>query len=90
MRLTGWCIPRKASAISNAHIKEVTDKEVVFGYTDRADNYKKKLRRVDGVKFIKLFLQHVLPARFMKIRNYGILSSRNKTQCLTKLYEHFE
>jgi hypothetical protein len=26
----------------------------------------------------------------MKIRNYGILSSRNKTKCLTQLYEYFE
>ena len=42
------------------------------------------------VQFIKLFLQHVLPLRFMKIRNYGILSSRNKTKCLTLLYEYFE
>jgi len=77
-------------AISNHRIRSITDKEVIFEYTDRADDYKKKLRKVSGVKFIKLFLQHVLPARFMKIRNYGILSSRNKTKCLTQLYEYFE
>ena len=45
---------------------------------------------MSGVKFIKLFLQHVLPARFMKIRNYGFLSSRNKTPMLEKLFEYFE
>ncbi len=77
-------------AISNARIKSVTDKEVSFEYTDRADDYKKKIRTVKGVKFIKLFLQHVLPARFMKIRNYGFLSSRNKTNMLERLHEHFE
>jgi Putative transposase len=37
------------------------------------------------VDFIKLFLQHVLPARFMKIRNYGFLSSRNKTDKKNKV-----
>lgn len=77
-------------AISNARIKSVTDKSVSFEYTDRADDYKKKIRTVDGIKFIKLFLQHVLPERFMKIRNYGFLSSRNKTEMLEKLHEYFE
>ncbi|HDO26948.1 MAG TPA: IS91 family transposase [Bacteroidetes bacterium] len=77
-------------AISNARIKSVTDKEVSFEYTDRADDYKKKVRTLKGADFIKLFLQHVLPARFMKIRNYGFLSSRNKTNMLEKLHQHFE
>jgi len=77
-------------AISNARIKSVTDKEVSFVYTDRADGYKKKIRTLAGADFIKLFLQHVLPARFMKIRNYGFLSSRNKTNMLEKLHQHFE
>jgi len=76
-------------AISNARIKSVTDKTVSFEYTDRADGYKKKVRTVDGATFIKLFLQHVLPARFMKIRNYGFLSSRNKTGILEKLHQYF-
>ena len=77
-------------AISNARIKSVTDKSLSFEYTDRADDYKKKIRTVDGVKFIKLFLQHVLPERFMKIRNYGFLSSRNKTKMLGKLHKYFK
>jgi len=77
-------------AISNARIKSVTNKSVSFEYTDRADDYKKKIQTVEGVKFIKLFLQHVLPKRFMKIRNYGFLSSRNKTGMLKKLHQHFE
>ena len=77
-------------AISNARIKEVSNTHVSFEYTDRADGYKKKIRRVKGVDFIKLFLQHVLPKRFMKVRNYGFLSSRNKTTMLKKLFEYFK
>ena len=76
-------------AISNYRIKEVTDTHVSFEYTDRADNYKKKIRTVEGTEFIKLFLQHVLPKRFMKIRSYGFLSSRNKTGALTNLHDYF-
>jgi len=77
-------------AISNTRIKEVSDTQVSFEYTDRADNYKKKIRKLEGAEFIKLFLQHVLPKRFMKIRNYGFLSSRNKTSVLKKLFEYFD
>ncbi|MBT3207370.1 MAG: IS91 family transposase [Bacteroidetes bacterium] len=76
-------------AISNFRIKEVSDKAVSFSYTDRSDNYKTKIRTLYGVKFIKLFIQHVLPSRFMKIRNYGFLSSRNKTAKLAKLFAYF-
>ena len=76
-------------AISNYRITELTDKTVSFSYTDRSDNYKTKIRTVAGEKFMKLFIQHVLPLRFMKIRNYGFLSSRNKTARLVKLFEYF-
>ena len=31
------------------------------------------------MKFMELFVQHFLPKHFMKIRHYGILSSRTKT-----------
>lgn len=76
-------------AISNYRIKSITKTHVTFEYLDRADNYTKKLRTVSGIKFIKLFLLHVLPSRFVKIRNYGFLSSRKKTKQLTSLMEYF-
>ena len=34
--------------------------------------------------------KHALPARFMKIRNYGFLSSRNKTEILERLHNYFK
>jgi len=77
-------------AISNYRIKKITGTSVSFEYTDRTDSYKKKIRTVSGVEFIKLFLQHVLPHRFMKIRNYGFLSSRVKSDMLTKLRAYFD
>ena len=79
----------RTQVISNSRIISVNNTHVSFEYTDRNDNYKKEIRTVKGVKFIKLFLQHVLPKRFMKIRSYGFLSSRNKTDKLEKLYEYF-
>ena len=63
---------------------------VVFSYTDRADNNKIKTKTVSVMKFMELFVQHFLPKRFMKIRNYGILSSRSKTSDLAKARESFK
>ena len=76
-------------AISNYRIKLITETHVTFEYLDRADGYRKKNKTVSGIEFIKLFLQHVLPSRFVKIRNYGFLSSRKKTERLTVLMEYF-
>ncbi|MCK5823913.1 MAG: transposase [Ichthyobacteriaceae bacterium] len=47
------------------------------------------MKTVSGVGFITLFLQHILPPRFVKIRNYGFLSSRKKTERLTVFMEYF-
>ena len=35
---------------------------------------------VKGTEFLRMFLMHVLPKRFVRIRYYGILSSRNKKE----------
>jgi hypothetical protein len=39
-------------------------------------------------KFIRRFLQHVLPDGFMRIRHYGFLANRAKKQALARCREH--
>ena len=39
---------------------------------------------INAEEFIRRFLLHILPPRFMKIRHYGLLGNRNKK---TKLAE---
>lgn len=77
-------------AISNYRIVKVTDTDVSFDYIDRAADHKKRIRTLAGKDFVKLFLRHVLPPRFIKIRSYGFLSSRTKTQDLTSLRVYFK
>ncbi|MCK4344697.1 MAG: IS91 family transposase [Bacteroidales bacterium] len=69
-------------AIANSRIKSIDNGLVTFSYTDRADNNKQKEKTVTTMEFMQLFVQHFLPKYFMKIRNYGILSSRSKTSDL--------
>lgn len=65
-------------AISNSRIISYDGQTVVFRYKDRADGNKTKPETVSGERFSQLFLQHVLPDRFMRIRHYGLLASRRR------------
>ena len=38
---------------------------------------------ISGEEFIRRFLMHVPPKRFVRIRHYGLLSSRNKKKKIT-------
>ena len=65
-------------AIANSRITHYDGQSVSFRYKDRADANKTKQRTVSGQDFAKLFLQHVLPPRFVRIRHYGILAARRR------------
>lgn len=67
-------------AISNHRIQNIDDSGITFWYKDYKDNSKKKLTKLSGVEFLRRFCLHILPRRFVKIRHYGILSSKQKDQ----------
>ena len=69
-------------AMSNQRIKEISNKTITFEYKDYKDNSKIKLMTITGEEFIRRFLMHVLPDRFMKIKHYGLLTNRNKKKIL--------
>jgi hypothetical protein len=63
-------------AISNHRIVKLENGTVSFRWRDYADNNKSKVMTVDAGEFIRRFLLHVLPDRFVKIRHYGLLGNR--------------
>jgi hypothetical protein len=65
-------------AISNQRITNLQDGRVTFTWRDYKDDNRTKLMILDASEFIRRFLLHVLPSRFVKIRHYGILSNRNR------------
>ena len=71
-------------AISNHGIVKVSNTHVWFKYQNRRTKTE-GIRKVTGVKFIQLFLQHVLPKRYIKIRHVGFLSTRSKKADLAKI-----
>ena len=65
-------------AISNHRIVKITDQHVTFKYKDYKDGGKSKIMTLKGTEFIRRFMMHVLPKRFVKIRHYGIFAGRNR------------
>ncbi len=65
-------------AITNHRIIGIDDKGVTFMHKDYADGSKQKPTWLSGVEFLRRFCQHILPHRFVKIRRYGIYSSRSR------------
>jgi len=59
-------------AIANSRILAITKDSVTFSVKES------KTVTLKGVEFIRRFLRHTLPKRFVKIRHYGLLANRNK------------
>jgi hypothetical protein len=60
-------------AISNNRILKLQHGAVTFSYKESATDQLKRCT-VSAEEFIRRFLQHVLPKRFIKVRYYGLLS----------------
>jgi hypothetical protein len=71
-------------AISNNRIIHAEDGFVVFKWRDYADNNKEKFMTVEAEEFIRRFIMHILPSKFVKIRHYGILSNRSRVSKLKR------
>lgn len=69
-------------AISNNRILSTQEGKVSFKWRDYKDQNRWKIMSLPAQEFIRRFLMHVLPSRFMKIRHYGLLASRDKTKRL--------
>jgi hypothetical protein len=63
-------------AITNQRITGISDRGVTFMHKDYAEGARQKPITLGGVEFLRRFCQHILPFRFVKIRRYGIYSSR--------------
>ena len=68
-------------AISNNRIKGIEGENVVFSYRDRENDSIEEMS-LDGLEFVRRFLNHILPHRYNKIRYFGFLARRSKKKDL--------
>jgi hypothetical protein len=64
-------------AISNNRLRKLENGLVTFAYKESATEQLKHCT-LNAAEFIRRFLQHVLPPRFIKVRYYGLLSPSHR------------
>lgn len=70
-------------AIANSRITAADADSVSFRYQDYAGGHRHRMMQLDAVEFLRRFLQHVLPDRFVRIRHYGFLANRARKEKLS-------
>ena len=63
-------------AIANHRLVSFENGKVRFRWRDYADRNTIKIMALTGEEFIRRFLLHTLPSRFVRIRHYGLLGNR--------------
>ena len=53
---------------------------VTFSYKDYADKSRRKRMELSLSEFLRRFRLHILPERFVKIRHYGLLANRQRSE----------
>ena len=66
-------------AITERRILAMDDQSVTFQYKDRKAD-RQRTCRLEGIEFVRRYLQHVLPKGFHKVRYYGLWNPRRREQ----------
>jgi hypothetical protein len=69
-------------AISNGRLVSLTEDRISFRWRDSKDGKRPKVMTLEVVEFIRRFLLHILPCGFVKIRHFGFLANRNRSEAL--------
>jgi hypothetical protein len=67
------------TALSNARLVDIDPTHVTFRSKDRKGN-RWRTTRLEGPAFLRLFLQHVLPRGFHRVRYYGLWHPSKRSQ----------
>lgn len=65
-------------AITNHRLVDLTDGRVRFQWKDYADRGRQKIMTLTGEEFLRRFLLHVLPTRFVRIRHAGLFGNHGR------------
>jgi len=72
-------------ALSNDRLVALQDGLVTFRWKDRAHGNAPRLATLDAPTFLRRFLLHLLPRRFVRIRHYGFLANPVRLQTLPRV-----
>jgi len=73
------------TAISDHRIVNISGGHVTFRWRDRSDSNTEKKLTLTVEQFISRFIHHILPSGLRKIRYFGFLSARQRTEKLAAI-----
>jgi hypothetical protein len=71
-------------AISNHRLVSMDDESVTFRWKDYAHGNRPRAMTLGGDEFLRRFLMHAVPKGFVRIRHFGLLGNRNRTETLAR------
>src|SRR6185503_2242726 len=71
-------------ALSNHRLVRLADDQVTFTYKDSAQGGRHRQMTLPAEEFIRRFLLHILPHRFVRIRYYGLFANRHRESELAR------
>ena len=74
-------------AISNHRLVSFADQKVTFRWRDSAHKNDQRLMTLSLDEFLRRFLLHLLPDRFVRIRNCGFLANRRRATFLPLCFQ---
>jgi hypothetical protein len=74
-------------AIANSRLQSIDHGQVTFTYKDYRNQHRRRTLTLDATEFIRRFMMHVLPHRFVRIRYFGFLANTHRKEQLRKIRE---
>ena len=74
-------------ALSNYRLVRLENDQVTFTYKDYSEGSQVRQMTLPVEEFIRRFLLHILPDRFVRIRHYGLFANRHRASCLANSRE---
>ncbi len=68
------------TAISNSRLTAFDGQRVSYQWKDYADDNRQKTMTLSADEFVRRFLMHVLPRGFTRVRYYGFLANRHRSE----------
>ena len=65
-------------ALSNERLVDLQAGVVRFRWKDYSDGHRVKIMALPAAEFIRRFLLHIVPERFVRIRHFGFLANRSR------------
>jgi hypothetical protein len=75
-------------AIANSRLLAMAEGKVTFPWRDYAHGYQTRSMTLEADEFLRRFLLHVLPQGFVRIRYFGLLANRHRSELLHLCRSH--